>query len=378
MKKINMVDLVSQFEEIKFEVLSGIERVCTTASYINGPDVKLLAENLKSYTQSKFIIPCANGTDAIQVALMALGLKTGDEVIVPTWTYVATAEVIALLGLKAVFIDAHYGNYNMDITQLESVLNPNVKAIVPVHLYGQCCDMEPILNFAKKHNLYVIEDNAQAIGAVYTFSDGHQQQAGTMGHIGTTSFYPAKNLGAYGDAGAIYCQDEELAKKISAICNHGELGAKYTHDLVGINSRLDSFQAVVLNAKLKHLKRYEESRNIVAQYYIDHLNGISEISLPAIASNSTHVFHQFTMKIKNGKRDELKEYLTQNEIPSMIYYPIPLHFQPAYKQYLQGNESLVKSEKLATEVISLPIHTEMSLNQLEYIVSKVKSFFNGN
>jgi UDP-2-acetamido-2-deoxy-ribo-hexuluronate aminotransferase len=375
MKKIQMVDLVGQFEAIKEEILTGIERVCTTASYINGPDVKEFAENLKSYTGSKHIIPCANGTDAIQVALMALGLAPGDEVIVPTWTYVASAEVIALLGLKPVFIDADSEQYNIDINQLESAMNPKVKAIVPVHLYGQCCDMEPILSFAKKYNLFVIEDNAQAIGAYYTFSDGTQMQAGTMGHIGTTSFYPAKNLGAYGDAGAIYTQDEDLAKTIMVICNHGELGVKYTHNLVGINSRLDSFQAVVLNAKLKHLKIYEKNRQQVAQFYSEKLKGITEIETPALASNSSHVFHQYTMKIMNGKRDELKNYLIEKEIPSMIYYPMPLHFQPAYSHYLRGNEDLKISETLASEVLSLPIHTEMDQDQLDYIVDTIKTFF---
>lgn len=370
-----MVDLKGQFQAIKSEVLSGIERICESSSYINGQDVKDLAINLQNYTGSKYIIPCANGTDAIQVALMALDLKAGDEIIVPTWTYVATAEVIALLGLKPVFIDANYDNYNLNIDQLESAMNPKVKAIVPVHLYGQCCDMESIMNFAKKHNIFVVEDNAQAIGAIYTFSDGTQKQAGTIGHIGTTSFYPAKNLGAYGDAGAIYTQDETLFKKLAAICNHGELGQKYTHNLVGINSRLDSFQAVVLNSKLKHLKTYETKRNQVAQYYSENLKGIEGLQTPTVTTYSTHVFHQYTMKITNGRRDALKLFLSENNIPSMIYYPMALHFQPAYAHYLLGNEDLKISEKLATEVLSLPIHTEMTDDQLAYITETIIKFF---
>jgi len=375
MKKIQMVDLNGQFQKIKSEIIDGIERVCETSSFINGSDVKSFADNLKQYTGSEYVIPCANGTDAIQVALMALGLKAGDEVIVPTWTYVATAEVIALLGLKPIFIDADKDSYNIDVHQLEAVLTSKTKAIVPVHLYGQCCDMEPIMKFASKHNLSVVEDNAQAIGAVYTFSDGKQKQAGTIGHIGTTSFYPAKNLGAFGDGGAIFCQDESLAKTIMGVCNHGELGVKYYHDILGVNSRLDSIQAVVLNAKLKHLRAYEIARNSVANFYSKNLSEISAIEVPSISHNSTHVFHQYVMKIKDGRRDALKAFLAEKGIPTMIYYPLPLHYQKAYSHYLRGDENLKISEQLATEVLALPIHTEMKEEQLQYITDMIKSFF---
>ena len=370
-----MVDLNGQFQKIKSEIIDGIERVCETSSFINGSDVKSFADNLKQYTGSEYVIPCANGTDAIQVALMALGLKAGDEVIVPTWTYVATAEVIALLGLKPIFIDADKDSYNIDVHQLEAVLTSKTKAIVPVHLYGQCCDMEPIMKFASKHNLSVVEDNAQAIGAVYTFSDGKQKQAGTIGHIGTTSFYPAKNLGAFGDGGAIFCQDESLAKTIMGVCNHGELGVKYYHDILGVNSRLDSIQAVVLNAKLKHLRAYEIARNSVANFYSKNLSEISAIEVPSISHNSTHVFHQYVMKIKDGRRDALKAFLAEKGIPTMIYYPLPLHYQKAYSHYLRGDENLKISEQLATEVLALPIHTEMKEEQLQYITDMIKSFF---
>ncbi len=369
-----MVDLKSQFAEIKSEVMAGIERVCTQTTFINGSDVKDFAENLQHYTKSKYVIPCANGTDALQIALMSLGLIPSDEVIVPTWTYVATAEVIALLGLRPIFIDADPISFNIDITQIESSITPKTKAIVPVHLYGQCCDMEAIMEIAKKHNLFVVEDTAQAIGAEYTFKSGLKSQAGTIGHVGTTSFFPSKNLGCYGDGGAIMTNDETLAKKMKAICDHGQTDQKYYHNIVGVNSRLDSIQAVVLNAKLKHLKRYEASRNEVAQRYSAAFEEVKHIISPAISSWSTHVFHQYTVRITNGKRNALKEYLMSKNIPSMIYYPLPLHHQKAYHAYLKGTESLQVSEQLATEVISLPIHTEMKSEQQEFIIEAVKEF----
>ncbi|MFY7860793.1 MAG: DegT/DnrJ/EryC1/StrS family aminotransferase [Chitinophagales bacterium] len=374
MNPIEMVDLKSQFAEIKSEVMAGIERVCTQTTFINGSDVKDFAENLQHYTKSKYVIPCANGTDALQIALMSLGLIPSDEVIVPTWTYVATAEVIALLGLRPIFIDADPISFNIDITQIESSITPKTKAIVPVHLYGQCCDMEAIMEIAKKHNLFVVEDTAQAIGAEYTFKSGLKSQAGTIGHVGTTSFFPSKNLGCYGDGGAIMTNDETLAKKMKAICDHGQTDQKYYHNIVGVNSRLDSIQAVVLNAKLKHLKRYEASRNEVAQRYSAAFEEVKHIISPAISSWSTHVFHQYTVRITNGKRNALKEYLMSKNIPSMIYYPLPLHHQKAYHAYLKGTESLQVSEQLATEVISLPIHTEMKSEQQEFIIEAVKEF----
>jgi dTDP-4-amino-4,6-dideoxygalactose transaminase len=374
MNQIEMVDLKSQFAEIKSEVMAGIERVCTQASFINGSDVKDFAENLQNYTKTKYVIPCANGTDALQIAFMALGLIPGDEVIVPTWTYVATAEVIALLGLKPIFIDADPISFNIEIAQIEASITPKTKAIVPVHLYGQCCDMESIMAIANRHNLFVVEDTAQAIGAEYTFKSGLKSQAGTIGHIGTTSFFPSKNLGCYGDGGAMMTNDETLAKKMKAICDHGQTDKKYYHNIVGVNSRLDSIQAVVLNTKLKHLKRYEASRNEVAQKYSEAFEGLNYVISPSISSWSTHVFHQYTLRITNGKRDALKEYLASKNIPSMIYYPLPLHHQKAYQVYLMGTESLHVSEQLASEVISLPIHTEMKSQQQDFIIQSVNEF----
>lgn len=378
MKKIEMVDLKSQYVELKEEIDARILKVCENANFIKGAEVKEFSENLRKYINSNYVIPCANGTDAIQIALMALGLKEGDEVIVPTWTYVATAEVIALLKLKPVFIDAHEDVFNLDENLLESVKTPNTKAIVPVHLYGQCCQMEVILDFAKKHNLFVVEDTAQAIGAVYTFSNGDKKYAGTMGHIGTTSFFPSKNLGCYGDGGAMFTQDETLAKKLEAICDHGQVVTKYYHDIIGVNSRLDTMQATILDAKLKHLNRYEASRNEVANYYDAAFAEVKEIETPKRVPNSTHVFHQYTLKVKNGKREELKQFLASNDIPSMIYYPLPLHFQKAYSNYLTEGAVFTVSEQMAVEVLSLPIHTEMEEDQLQYITTKVKEFFNGS
>ncbi len=373
-----MVDLKGQFQAIKTEILSGIEQVCENASFINGAAVKSFSENLKTYTGAEYVIPCANGTDAIQIAFMALDLKPGDEVIVPTWTYVATAEVIALLGLKPIFIDADYFSFNLDTSKLEQVVTPRTKAIVPVHLFGQCCDMEGIMTFAKSHNLFVIEDTAQAIGSEYTFKNGDRKQAGTIGDIGTTSFFPSKNLGAFGDGGAIFTNQDSLAKKMQAICDHGQVSQKYYHDILGVNSRLDSIQAVVLDVKLKHLKEYEIARNALANAYTNGLKNIEVLETPVTSEYSTHVFHQYTIKIKNGQRDALKKYLTAKEIPAMIYYPMPLHFQKAYEGYLTGKENLIISEKLAEEVLSLPMHTEMSEDQIQYIISNIQNFFNGN
>jgi len=330
---------------------------------------------LSKYTGAKHVIPCANGTDAIQIALMALDLEPGDEVIVPTWTYVATAEVIALLKLTPIFADAHADSFNINIEGLEHKISSRTKAIVPVHLYGQCCDMEAILSFAKRHRLHVIEDTAQAIGAVYTFSNGEKKQAGTMGDIGTTSFFPSKNLGCYGDGGAILTNDDTLSKKMNAICDHGQLHQKYYHDIIGVNSRLDSLQAVVLRAKLKRLPKYEAARNEVASKYDEAFGKISVLETPHRSSQSSHVFHQYTLKIKNGQRDALKQYLAEHGIPAMIYYPLPLYQQKAYAIYQKEGERFPVSDQLSTEVLSLPIHTEMQQDQLDYIVTKVTSFF---
>lgn len=370
-----MVDLKSQFLEIREEVLSGIEQVCTDANFIQGAPVRGFAAELAKYTGSKYIIPCANGTDALQIAFMALGLQPGDEVIVPTWTYVATAEVIALLGLKPRFIDVDSDHFCIHPEQLEKVYTPRTKAIVPVHLYGQCAPMDEIMAFAQKYNLYVIEDTAQAIGSVYTSASGAKKQAGTIGHIGTTSFFPSKNLGCYGDGGAIYVQDEALAKRIQAICDHGQLNQKYYHDIVGVNSRLDSIQAVVLSAKLKKLDDYAAKRARLAAKYSAGFSDLKALKTPHVSSYSSHVYHQYTLRILDGSRDALKAYLESKDIPAMIYYPLPLHHQLAYAHYLRGDEDLKVSEMLSGQVISLPMHTEMEEDQSDYIIQAVKSFY---
>ena len=369
-----MVDLKSQYQKIKSEVDKAVIEVIETAAFINGPAVKEFCDDLSNFSGSKFVIPCANGTDAIQIAMMAMDLQPGDEVIVPVWTYVATAEVIALLKLKPVFAEVAPHTFCIDANQLEKKISPKTKAIVPVHLYGQCADMEPIMKIASKYNLFVIEDTAQAIGAVYTFSDGTKKQAGTIGHVGTTSFFPSKNLGGYGDGGAIYTQDEELAKKMKMIAHHGER-IKYYHDVIGCNSRLDTIQAAILKIKLKHLKEYENNRNSVADYYDKAFANHPNITIPFRAGNSTHVFHQYTLKLKDADRDALKEFLASKNIPSMIYYPVPLHHQLAYKDNLQLGDSFEISESLAKSVISLPIHTEVDEEQLRYITTTVQSFF---
>jgi UDP-2-acetamido-2-deoxy-ribo-hexuluronate aminotransferase len=373
MNPIQMVDLKSQYKKIKAEVDAAVINVLETAAFINGPGVKSFCEELASFTGSKYIIPCANGTDAIQVALMALDAKPGDEVIVPVWTYVATAEVIALLQLTPVFIEVDKDTFCLDSKLLEAKITPKTKAIVPVHLYGQCADMEAIMTIANKHNISVIEDTAQAIGAIYTFSDGTQKQAGTIGHIGTTSFFPSKNLGCYGDGGAIYTNDETLAKKMQMIAHHGER-IKYYHDVVGINSRLDTVQAVILSIKLKHLKTYEAARNKVADTYDKAFASHPKIKTPIRAQNSTHVFHQYTLTLCGVERDGLREFLTEQNIPSMIYYPVPLHHQLAYKHHHNSADNFRITEDLAKCVISLPIHTEMEEDQQAFIIEKVLQY----
>jgi dTDP-4-amino-4,6-dideoxygalactose transaminase len=372
--KVQMVDLRSQYDKIKSEVDSAIQEVIDTTAFINGPQVKAFGESLAEYTGAKYVITCANGTDALQIAMMALDFKPGDEVIVPAFTYVATVEVIALLGLKPVFIDVISDTYELDLSQLEEKLTSRTVGIVPVHLYGQCSDMEPILTFAKKHSLKIIEDTAQAIGAVYTFSDGRQAQAGTIGDIGTTSFFPSKNLGCYGDGGAIFTNDSDLAKKLQMIANHGQ-AKKYHHESIGVNSRLDTIQAAILNIKLKHLDRYSASRNEVAGRYDESFKNHLEIKTPIRAKNSTHVFHQYTIQVEGADRDELKNYLAEKGVPSMVYYPISLHQQVAYQGYGYKKGDFPVAESLCTKVLSLPVHTEMKLEDQEYIIETVKSFF---
>ncbi|MEY4931047.1 MAG: hypothetical protein RI909_1771 [Bacteroidota bacterium] len=368
-----MVDLSSQYLAIKSEVDAAIQEVLDSTAFIQGPQVAKFAEALGHYLHSKAVIPCANGTDALQIAMMALGCKPGDEVIIPVHTYVATAEVIALLGLVPVFAEVDGNTFNIDVSQLEQKITDRTFAIVPVHLYGQCADMESILQIAHKHNLYVIEDAAQALGAEYTFSDGRTMKAGTMGTIGCTSFFPSKNLGCFGDGGAIFTQDIALAEKIKMIANHGQK-VKYHHDIIGVNSRLDTLQAAVLNVKLKYLNDYEQRRNEVASFYDRELASLSFLEIPARSLNSTHVFHQYTVKTKGIDRNRLKHYLESIGIPSMIYYPVPLHLQTAYRkpEYPAGTFKI--TEQLSETVLSLPIHTEMKPDQLSYICDAIKAF----
>lgn len=367
-----MVDLHKQYLRIKPEIDQAIEDVLTSTAFIQGPQVKEFAAALAKYTGAAHVIPCANGTDALQIAMMALDMKPGDEVIVPVHTYVATAEVIALLGLTPVFVDVDEDTFNIDANQIEKVITKRTKAIVPVHLYGQCADMESILNIASKHNLHVIEDAAQALGAEYTFSDGTKKTAGTMGTVGTTSFFPSKNLGCYGDGGAIFTDDAALAERIAMIANHGQR-IKYHHDIIGVNSRLDTLQAAILNIKLKHLASYTDRRNGVARYYDKNL-ALSGVQIPARSKNSTHVFHQYTIKVKDKSRDELQKYLSSAGVPTMIYYPVPLHLQKAYRREGFTERSFPVTENLSRTVISLPIHTEMESEELEFICDTVNSF----
>jgi len=369
-----MVDLKGQYEKIKDEIDRAVIECIESAAFINGPAVKNFQTNLEKYLNVKHVIPCANGTDALQIALMALDLKPGDEVIVPAFTYVATAEVIALLRLTPVMIDVDADTFNTTAEFIEAAITPRTKAIVPVHLFGQSCEMEAIMHLAEKHNLYVIEDNAQAIGANYTFSGGTTKKTGTIGHIGTTSFYPAKNLGAYGDGGAIFTNDDELAKRMRMIANHGQTETYY-HDLVGVNSRLDSIQAAILDIKLKHLDEYAAARNAVADIYDQAFAGINQIQTPSRAKNSTHVFHQYTVQIKNGRRDEFKKFLTEQGIPNSIFYPVPLYNQKAFKVSAIENFTLPNTETLCEAVISLPIHTEMTEEHLQTITDTIKSYF---
>jgi len=374
MKKIQMVDLQSQYYKIKADVDNAVLNVLDSAAFINGPEVKSFQTELETYLDVKHVIPCANGTDALQIALMALDLQEGDEVITADFTFAATVEVIHLLKLKSVLVDVDYDTFTMDIDRLKAAITPKTKAIIPVHLFGQCANMEEILNVAKAHNLYVIEDNAQAIGADFTFSDGTVKKSGTMGILGTTSFFPSKNLGCYGDGGAIFTQDDELAHKIRGIVNHG-MYERYYHDEVGVNSRLDSIQAAVLRKKLPNLDSYNEARRKAADYYDEAFAENPNILTPKRAEYSTHVFHQYTLRILNGKRNELQQFLTEKEIPAMIYYPVALRKQKAYFQD-SDDKDFVNTDKLLDEVISLPMHTELDEEQLKYITDAVLEFMN--
>jgi len=373
MEKIQMVDLHSQYMRIKPEIDMAIQRVLDSTAFINGKEVTEFSKSLGQYLNVQSVVTCANGTDA-QVAMMALNFKPGDEVILPVHTYVATAEVVALLGLKPVFVDVDADTFNIDVTQIEKLITPRTVAIVPVDLYGQCADMESLNVLASAHNLHVIEDAAQALGAEYTFSTGKICMAGTLGTIGTTSFFPSKNLGCFGDGGAIFTRDEALGEKIKMIANHGQK-VKYHHDVVGVNSRLDTLQAAILNVKLKYIEEYTAKRNAVAHHYDAQLSNVQGLQVPKKAANSTHVFHQYTLQVIEGDRDKFRSYLNQHGIPSMIYYPAPLHFQKAYSVKELGVGSFPVAERLSKTVISLPIHTEMSPVQMEFITSTIKSYF---
>ncbi len=368
-----MVDLKGQYNKIKDEINDSITQVIESSAFINGPVVKEFQANLEKYLNVKHVIPCGNGTDALQIALMALGLKPGDEVITADFTFIATVEVVALLGLKLKFADVNSDTFNIDVHQIEKAITPDTKAIVPVHLFGQSADMEEIMRIAEKHNLYVIEDTAQAIGAEYTFSDGTKKKLGTIGTIGCTSFFPSKNLGGYGDGGALYTNDDKLAEKIRQIANHGSK-VKYFHDEIGVNSRLDSVQAAILNVKLKYLDDYISARQKAAEFYDQAFKNNEKIQIPVRNPKSSHVFHQYTIKVTGAKRDGLKEFLNKNDIPAMIYYPYPLHLQEAYKYLAYKENDFPVTEKLSKLVLSLPMHTELDDEQLKYITEKVLEY----
>jgi UDP-2-acetamido-2-deoxy-ribo-hexuluronate aminotransferase len=364
--EIQMVDLKRQYEKIKSEVDQGIQEVINNTQFIKGPQIKQFEKDLQEALNVNHVIACANGTDALQIAMMALDLKPGDEVLLPVFTYVATAEVIALLGLTPVMIDVDPDTFCIDVDLIESKISKKAKAIVPVHLFGQCANMDEILRIAEKHKLFVIEDTAQAIGAKYTFKDGSVMGAGCMGTIGTTSFFPSKNLGCYGDGGALMTNDDALAAKVRMICNHGQT-VQYMHDVIGVNSRLDSIQAAVLNAKLPFLNEYEEARNQAAQWYDDFLGNHDDLIIPKRNPNSTHVFHQYTLQIIGKSRDKVRSMLLDRGIPSMVYYPIELHKQKAFLQFWDGSERFPVSEQLVTTVLSLPMHTELTYEMVRYI-----------
>ncbi len=373
-ENIQMVDVKSQYLKIKEEIDQGIQDVINSCQFINGPKVKEFQASLESYLDVKRVVPVANGTDALQIALMALNLKPGDEVIVPAFTYVATAEVIGLLNLKPIMVDVDPNTFNLTAAIFEKAITEKTKAVVPVHLFGQCAEMEGIMKIANAKGIFVIEDNAQAIGSDYIFSNGKNQKSGTIGHIGCTSFYPSKNLGCYGDGGAIFTNDEALGEKIRMIANHGQ-SKRYYHDLIGCNSRLDSIQAVVLNEKLKHLDAYNIARQKVAQNYDNAFSSLENVEIPYRDKSSSHVFHQYTLKVKQNKRDELKSFLADKNIPSMIYYPVPLYEQKAFSAFANSVE-LPVTHALCQEVISLPIHTEMMKETQDYIIDHVRQFFN--
>ena len=378
MKKINMVDLAGQYKPIAEEVNIAINDVINNTSFINGPAVSSFQKNLEIYLDTKHVIPCANGTDALQIALMSLDLNPGDEVITVDFTFASTVEVIALLKLTPILVDVDPSTFNINIDSLESAITKKSKVIIPVHLFGQVANMDEIIRLAKKHNLDIIEDTAQAIGANYKFLDGSKKKAGTMGLIGTTSFFPSKNLGAYGDGGAIFTSSDSLAYKIRGVVNHG-MYKRYHHDVVGVNSRLDSIQAAILDIKLKSLDDYNNSRKKSALKYTELLKNHKNIITPKVLGDEdSHVFHQYTLIIKDADRDELVKYLNQNQIPCGVYYPIPLHQQKAYQKDKYEEKNFKATNSLSKSVISLPMHTELYDDQIEFICKKIIYFFKNN
>jgi UDP-2-acetamido-2-deoxy-ribo-hexuluronate aminotransferase len=375
MKKINMVDLNGQYRKIRWQVNREIKKVINSSSFINGPIVKEFQNNLQKYVDVKHVIPCANGTDALQIALMALELKSGDEVITTNFSFASTIEVILLLGLKPVVVDVDPRTFNIDPSLIQDKITDKTKAIIPVHLYGQSCRMEEILEIANKNNLQIIEDNAQALGSKYKFANSQKQMSGSIGDIATTSFFPSKNLGCYGDGGAIFTNSDNLAHKMRGIVNHG-MYERYYHDEIGVNSRLDSIQAAILNVKLKYLDKYNKRRQEAANHYNAAFENIDQIEVPFIESDiDSHVYHQYTLKIMNGKRDELADHLLKNNIPFGIYYPLGFHEQKAYKQEFVSDNDFPVTNKVKNQVISLPMHTELSKKQIKFISNTIISFF---
>ena len=370
-----MVDLQSQYQHIKSEIDAAVLGVVQSCAYINGPEVKAFEEELESYLNVKHVIPCANGTDALQITLMAMGFKPGDEVITASFTFIATAEAIALLGLVPVLVDVDPDTFNIDPNAIEKAISDKTVAIIPVHLFGQCADMERILEIGKKHNLKIIEDTAQAVSANYTFNDGTVKRAGAIGDAGTTSFFPSKNLGCFGDGGAIFTNDDELAEEITKVANHGQT-KRYYHGRIGVNSRLDSIQAAILRIKLRHLNEYSEARLKAADYYDNAFKECENIITPKRNPNSTHVFHQYTLKINNIDRQDLINHLAEKGVPSMVYYPVAIHEQEAFKNISSIVGDLTNTEKLTQQVLSLPMHTEHTDETLKYIASSVLEFLN--
>jgi len=374
MKKIEMVDLRSQYLRLKADIDSAVSGVIESAAFIKGPDVRLFEEELQRYLGVRNVISCANGTDALQIAMMALNLKPGDEIITTDFTFIATVEVVELLGLKLVIVEPDPDTFNISAEAIEKAITPRTKAIVPVHLFGQCADMETIMKLAEKHGLHIIEDVAQATGTDYTFSDGSTRKAGTMGIIGCTSFFPSKNLGCYGDGGAIFTDNDELATLIRSITNHG-MKVRYYHDNIGVNSRLDTLQAAILRVKLRHLDAFNEARREVADFYDRELGAVKSIKTPKRSAFSSHIFHQYTLKVNPGERDSLREHLENEGIPSMVYYPVPLHVQKAYLHLGYRHDEFPVTNRLCSEVLSLPVHTEMEPDQLRHITGCIRDKF---